>query len=193
MGGKRAGKRQHILFYTACFIIVALGSGCSHYQMSLRAKEHLANARNLIAMQRYDEAIKESEHVLELSPKAKEDQALFLMGVIYGHPKNPSPDLERSIKCFESLRELYPESDLIPPSELYISILGRIKDLDEEILELKKSNTARQSEINGLRTQLHNLKNNLKDDEIKRLQIQLEDLKKIDLGIEEDKRKTLPR
>ena len=140
-------------------------------------------------MQRYDEAIKESEHVLELSPKAKEDQALFLMGVIYGHPKNPNPDLERSVKCFESLMERYPGSDFMPPAELYISILGRIKDLDNEISKLRDTNDARQREINGLRKQLDDLKEN----EIKMLRNQLDELKKIDLGIERDKRKTLPR
>lgn len=155
----------------------------------MREKEHLANARYLIAQGHYDEAIKEYEQVLALSTTTKGDQAFFLMGVSYAHPKNPSPDQEKSIECFEGLMQRYPGSDLIPPAELYISTLGRIKGLDNEILQLKNTNTARQKEINGLRTQLNNLKNN----EIKRLRNQLDNLKKIDLNMEEDKRKTLPR
>ncbi len=111
------------------------------------------------------------------------------MGVSYAHPKNPSPDQERSVKCFESLMERYPGSDFIPPAELYISILGRIKGLDNEISKLRDTNDARQREINGLRRQLYDLKEN----EIKMLRNQLDELKKIDLGIERDKRKTLPR
>ncbi|SPD76299.1 conserved hypothetical protein [uncultured Desulfobacterium sp.] len=155
----------------------------------MEANHHLANAKYLIAVQDYEQAIKESEQALNFAPETNGDQALFLMGVIYAHPKNPRSDRVRSLKCFEDMLKRYPRSELISATELYISMLGRINDLDKEILEIKKTNTEKQKEIDKLMNQIYNLKNV----EIKKLQTQLDGLKKIDLGTEEDKRKALPR
>ncbi len=173
MGGKRARKRQHFLLYPACFLIMALIiPACTHLPTAWQGKQHLEDAKRLIAQKNFDAALKETEALSSSFPQTMGDEALYLKGIIYAHPQNPCSNSARSIESFQALIRKYPQSDLIQVSEVWVLILGKIDDMNREITQLRESVTIKQIEIGDLRTQI-------------------EKLKKIDLGIEEKKRRNL--
>ena len=142
----------------------------------------------MIAEKQYDQAILECKTVLGLSDSKRGDEALLLTGVIFAHPKNPNSDRKKSIETFESLMKRYPNSDHLAEAELYVFLLCEIKNTDRKISSLNTTAFERQKEINRLQEQLHDLRTNV----VEKLRSQLDNLKKVDLGIEEDKRKNLP-
>lgn len=173
MGRKRTGKRQHFLLYLACLLIMALGiPGCTHLPFTWQGREHLATAKSLMVQKNFDAALKETEALLDAFPQSMGDEALYLRGLIYAHPQNQNSNWERSMESFQLLRTKYPKSDLIQPTEVMISLLSKIGDMNQKISQLKETVTKEQTEVDNLRTQI-------------------EKLKKIDLGIEEKKRRNL--
>ena len=99
------------------------------------------------------------EEILRSGQVDHADEALYLMGVIYAHPKNPGASLNRSIESFQILIKKHPQSDRRQEAVAWISKLRKIRTMEKEILDLKD---------------------------------QIDKLKKIDLGIEEKKRRNLP-
>ena len=67
---------------------------------------------------KYDRAIEKSTKVLDVFTRKKKwhDDAVFLMGKSYYYKK----DIEKSIKRFKELQQVYPESPHIPESFLYL-------------------------------------------------------------------------
>jgi outer membrane protein assembly factor BamD (BamD/ComL family) len=141
--------------------------------MASGGRQHLETAKSLIAQEKFDAALNETKVLLESFPQTMGDEALYYMGVIYAHPRNPDSNRERSIDSFQILLKRYPESDLIQASEVWVIILKEIRDMDREIARLKEMVSKRQAEIKDLRTQI-------------------DKMKKVDLGIEEKKRRILP-
>jgi len=173
MGRKRTRKRQLFFLYFACFLIIMLGlPACSHLPMAWQARHHIEDAKALMSKGDFDAALKDTEAVLRTSPETLGDEALYLIGIIYAHPKNPSSNWVRSLESFQTLIEKYPGSKLVQASEAWSSVLLKITDTEREIAQLKNMINKKQGEVENLKTQIDNLK-------------------KIDLGIEEKKRRTL--
>ncbi|MBW2143460.1 MAG: hypothetical protein JRG75_03570 [Deltaproteobacteria bacterium] len=175
MGRKRARKRQFFFLYAVCFLIAALGiPACSHLPITWQARHHIEGARELMSKGDFGAALKDTEEVLRTSPETLGDEALYLIGIIYAHPQNPSSNWERSLESFQTLIEKYPGSKLVQASEAWSSVLLKITDTEREVVQLKDIIKKKQGEVENLKTQIDNLK-------------------KIDLGIEEKKRRNLPR
>lgn len=174
MGREQTRKRQHFLLYFACFLIMPLGiPACGHFPRSWQANEHLADARALMVKGNYEAALSKTEETLRLFPRTIEDEVYYLMGIIYAHPQNPGLNLERSLENFDFLIRRFPKSNLKQTAEVWVSALRKIRDMEQEIIQLSE-------------------KISEKNNEIGKLQQQLEKLKKIDLGIEEQKRRKAP-
>ena len=121
----------------------------------------------------FDAALKNTEDVLRTSPESMRDEALYLIGIIYAHPRNPRSNRQRSLESFQTLIEKYPGSKLVQESEVWSSVLLKLTDTEREIAHLKETINKKQGEVENLKTQIDNLK-------------------KIDLGIEEKKRRNFP-
>ncbi len=160
MGRKRTGKRQYLLFYfIACLIMTTGMTACAHFEGPRQAENPISQARTLMKNEKYEAALREIEEILRSDQENQADQALYLMGVIYAHPKNPVASLDRSTENFQILIKKYPHSDLKQEAVAWVSKLRKIRTMEKEILDLKD---------------------------------QIDKLKKIDLGIEEKKRRKLP-
>src|SRR4029077_4264143 len=65
------------------------------------AGEYLIAAQNLLAKGDYEGSLRESQKVLSLlKDQPPADTAIFNMGLIYAHPKNPKKDNKRAIYFF---------------------------------------------------------------------------------------------
>lgn len=160
MGRERTRKWQHLLFYFACcLILTTLIPACAHVLESWQSENPLSRAKTLMENGKYKAALQEIEEILHSERKNQADEALYLMGVIYAHPKNPDASLNRSIESFNILIKKHPQSHLKQEAVAWVSKLRKIRAMEKEIMDLKD---------------------------------QIDKLKKIDLGIEEKKRRNLP-
>lgn len=153
MGRKRARAGKYIYLCTACLIFFTLLScnalkeskkeGIKQEVMRFEAiSKHLMLAKILIEQGNYEASLKENQNVLSLSnDRPPGDEALFNMGLIYAHYRNPQKEYKRSIFYFEKLLKEYPQSPLREQAKIWIGVLEVIeksKQVDIRIEEMKK-------------------------------------------------------
>jgi TolA-binding protein len=104
--------------------------------------EHPLRSQKLLAKGDYEGALEENQKILSKYPnKPPGDEALFNMGLIYAHSKNPQKDYQKSILFFSKLVEGYPRSALTEQAKIWIGVLQVIeksKQIDLQIEEMKK-------------------------------------------------------
>ena len=210
MGSKRTGKRKHLFLCLACSIMISLATdGCVHFRIRQEGEEDLVRARSLMSQGLFEASLRESQEVLRRYPQSQGDHALFLMGIIYAHPQNPNADYQKSLGYFQRLKKEFPGSDLKAEAEIWISVLQKSLEKEEDIKALnearnlkEKEISSRKQEINRLRIQVESLQNQRKvlqrligelDQQVRDLQKQIKQLKEIDLGIEEKRRDALQK
>jgi hypothetical protein len=162
-----------------------------------QGKQDLAKARTLMFEGNYESSLKYNREVLGQFPRTLGDQALFQMGLNYAHTKNPNPDNQESIECFQSIIEEFPKSSIRDEAEIWILFLQKtienkirfdslqrqkenLKDQNEKLKEIDMGIAQKTIENKKRFDNLQHQNTNLKD--------QIEELKKIDLGIEDKKR-----
>lgn len=117
---------------------------------------------------RYEEALKAYEDVFERFPAAPPgDRALFSMGLAWAHPDNPDKDTAKALACFRRLPDDFPASPLKDEAGVMADSLEALRRC--------------QGRLNHLQEQVDTLKE------------RLDAMKRIDIGIEEKKRKDLPQ
>ncbi len=173
MGRKLARKWKFIFFYIACFIMTII-SACMHLQDKQRMEGRIRHVRTLISGGSFDAALRNAEGILTTYPQTMGGEALYLIGMIYAHPENPNSNRKKALDGFQELISRYPLSEFVHESEIWISMLQALMTADKQMLQLK-------------------LKVREKQHELETLQNQINELKEIDLGIEEKKRHHLPR
>lgn len=104
--------------------------------------------REQLLMQRgdFDGALKASQAVLARSPKSPPgDEALFTMGLIYAHNKNPNQDYPKALDMFMRLIKEFPQSPRAEESRVWTGVLESIEkskqvdiQIEEKTKELKK-------------------------------------------------------
>lgn len=182
MGGKQWKDRKHVLFYSACFlIIVVMSSGCVfpakkaaevisekiQEQPPVHNEDPIELAANMMSKGDFDDALKAYGEIARNNPgDTPGDRALFDMGLIWAYPDNPKKNYEKALKYFRRLPLDYPDSSLKDEARAWTEVInklihyeGRVKKLEDEIISY-------QNQINAL--------------------------KEIDIGIEEKKRKGSP-
>lgn len=189
MGTKRTRKRKHLFLYIACLITAFFViSGCLHFPKKWQGEQHLAKARSLIARGEHEAALQESKTVLSKFPKSLAAQALFQVGLIYVHPKNPNPNYQKSLESFQRIVTAFHGSDLRNDAQIWVLLIRQIVDEEKEIGDLKDKNVSLEKTVRAEKNKIKNLQK-----KIKNLQDQIEELKRVDMGIEEKKREIMPQ
>ena len=106
------------------------------------ADEFLIAAQNLLAKGDYEGSLRESQKVLGLlKDQPPADTAIFNMGLIYAHPKNPKKDNKRAIYFFNRVIKGYPEGPWAEQAKIWVGVLDgveKLKQVDLEIEERKR-------------------------------------------------------
>jgi TolA-binding protein len=171
-------------------------------------EQDLKEARYLLGAGHYSASEKKTLSVLEAFPQTLGDEALFQMGLIYGHPKNPNGDYEKSKAFFEKLVMEYPDSSRKEDAAVWLLTITRILGRQKETVELQKkvalleqTSEARGKKLKQLQEELEakEKENNEHRDAVNQLQSRVNELeyqlarfKNIDLTIEQKKRATVP-
>jgi tetratricopeptide (TPR) repeat protein len=106
------------------------------------ADEYLVMAQNLLAKGDYEGSLRESQKVLSVTrEQPPADTAIFNMGLVYAHPKNPKKDNKRAILYFNRVIKGYPESPWAEQARIWVGVLDgmeKLKQVDIEIEERKR-------------------------------------------------------
>lgn len=109
------------------------------------ANRHLQLAQNLLARGDYEESLRESQKVLNLiKDQSPADAAVFHMGLVYAHPRNPKKDNKRAIGFFSRVIKNYPDSAWTEQAKIWVGVLDdveKLKQVDIEIEEKKRDRT----------------------------------------------------
>jgi len=209
MGQERSRKGKHFHLCIACCVSIFLGlCGCVHSVKQWQGEQDLREAKALMGAGNYSASEKKTLSVLEAFPKTLGDEALFQMGLIYSHPKNPNADYEKSKTFFEKLVTQYPDSCRTEEATVWLLTLTRIVGSERETLELQKkvrtleqTSEARGKKLKQVQEELEGREQEITEhrdavsqlqSRVTELESQLAKFKNIDLTIEQKKRATAP-
>lgn len=106
------------------------------------AHECLTLAQNLMAKGDYEGSLRVSQKALDLlKDEPPADTAIFTMGLLYAHPKNPRRDNKRAIAFFNRVIKGYPEGPWAEQAKIWVGVLDgveKLKQVDLEIEERKR-------------------------------------------------------
>lgn len=106
------------------------------------ASEHLLLAQDLMSKGDYEGSLRENQKVFSLAKdRPPADAAVFNMGLIYAHPKNPRKDNHRAIGFFNRVVKSYPESPWAEQAKIWVAVLDgveKLKQVDLDIEERKR-------------------------------------------------------
>ena len=160
MGRKRIRQGKHLHVFIACVILAGI-CGCSGLQGVL-ARPDYWQADHYLAGGDYQAALKQYREITELYPQAA-DEALFEMGCLYAHPKNPQRDYQKSLDAFRRVVNDFPRSRYRETADALLSVVGEAASRDNLAASQKK--------------------------QVESLQKQIEQMKEIDRSLEEKRRK----
>lgn len=104
--------------------------------------ELLSNIQGLLEKNDFEGAMKLNEDIVRSSPKAPpSDMALYSMGIIAAHYKNPKKDYRKALKYFNRVVEEFPDSPVADGARVWVGVLEDIKravQIDIEIEQKKK-------------------------------------------------------
>ena len=204
MGEKQAGNGQHLFFFLTGFVSILIAiSGCVEKDRGYLAKKRIESvletegersldfARNLLAEGLYEESLARSESVLKLYPRSLGDQALLNMGLVHADPAYANADIKKSIEYFQRLIKEYPESILKVEAEIWILVLKdrilkkhQISELKDKLEALKQDDKAKTEQFKNMQLRLRELQG-----QVRGLKSQIDQLKNVDIRIEEKRRK----
>ena len=109
------------------------------FEESGEAQEHLLRSQKLLAQGNFDGAIIENQKVLALSDtRFSKDEALFNLGLIYSHSKNPQRDIQKSLEYFKRLIKSFPKSSSVEQATIWVGVLEENEELNHIIEKLKQ-------------------------------------------------------
>ena len=182
MGAKQTWTGQQLLFLVAGSVIWSLTAmGCLHWPPQPQGEKQLLEARKRFASGDYSSALDINQHVLAQFPANLADQSLFQIGQIYAHPRNPERDIQKAMDSFQGIIDQYPSSRLQPEAELWLTLLAELRAKETLIQALTQRNAPLEKTLKIQNQKIHQLKD------------QLEKFKRIDIKMEEKKRKTIPQ
>ena len=128
-------------------------SGCSHFNDGQQVKTTFAEANDLFHQGSYAASLDKYSEITEKYP-AKADRALFEMGFIHAHPKNPQKDYQKALECFQKLIKEYPGSEYRQNSEMMIFNIRNVALKDTTI-------AAQQAQIETLQRKVQGKENEI--------------------------------
>ncbi len=105
----------------------------------IKTNEHLFRGQELFIRGDYDGSLKEYRKILALSAnRPPGDEALFHIGLIYAHHRNPKRDLAMSLTFFSKLIKDYPQSPWVEQAKIWAEVLRENETLKKVIEESKQ-------------------------------------------------------
>ncbi len=174
MGREQTQKRQFFLLYIACCLMIVFvgGMACCHLPLDRQSKNEIDEVQRAISNGDFEVALKHVDGILGSVQHSNTDEVLYIKGLICMHPKNPKKSPSNAFDSFQTLYQKYPDSPWRESAEIWISALETMRCSREKLKTLEKANKEKEAEIEMLQTQI-------------------DALKKIDLGTEENKRRQL--
>ncbi len=103
------------------------------------ARESLVNSQKLLAQGNYEGALKENQRVLSLyGQHTLGHEALFNMGLIYGHPGNPKRDNGKAMFFFNKLTKDFPQSPFADQARIWLGMLLENQRLNQTVEKLQQ-------------------------------------------------------
>jgi len=174
MGRERIRQGKYLYLFIACVILAGVG-GCTGLQGALSRPDYW-QADHYLAGGDYGAAMKQYRSITELYPQAA-DEALFGMGCLYAHPRNPQRDYQKSLEAFRRVINDFPGSKYRESSEALLSVVGEAADRNSRTTSQKKLIETLEKQVGTLEKQVEGL------------QKQIEQMKEIDRSLEEKRRK----
>ena len=141
MGRKHIRARKYLYLCLASLIFFSF-FGCATIEgMKKRrvARQGLLRGQELLTGGAYEESLRENQEVYSLvGESAPGDEAVFAMGLIYAHYKNPEKDYNKAISYFNKLIEDYPQSTLVEQARIWVGTLDAIEKEKPDAIEKKK-------------------------------------------------------
>jgi tetratricopeptide (TPR) repeat protein len=135
------------------------------------ARESFQRGERLFADGDYEGALKENQQALALAAnKPPADEALFRMALIYAHPDNPKRDQRRAVALFRRVIQEHAKSPLAEQARVWVGVLQSSEKLAQT-----------NEKLNQAIEKLTHTNEKLTE--------QIEKSKRVDLEIEEKKRK----
>jgi len=181
MGRKRIRQGKHLHLFIACVILAGIW-GCTGLQGAL-ARPDYWQADHHLAGGDYQAALKQYQEITELYPQAA-DEALFGMGCLYAHPRNPQRDYQKALDAFRRVVNDYPRSKYQEPAEALLSVVGEAASQNSQAASQKKHVETLEKHVETLEKQVDG-----QQKQIEGLQKQIEQMKEIDRSLEEKRRK----
>jgi tetratricopeptide (TPR) repeat protein len=128
-------------------------SGCSHFNDGRQVKTTFAEANDLFHQGSPAASLDKYSEIIEKYP-AKADRALFEMGIVHAHPKNPQKDYQKSLECFQKLIKDYPGSEYRQNSDMMIFNIRNVALKDTTI-------AAQQAQIETLQRKVQGKENEI--------------------------------
>ena len=174
------------VFVCLTSLTVLLLSGCAQVldgtaraSNQTLANDSLARAKRLFQEGNYEASLKENENALALAAgKTPADEALFNMGLIAAHSNNPAKNYSRALILFDRLVREYPESRLTEQGKVWIEVLREHQKVAEErkgLIQEKQMLTKEKLALAREREKLNQ---------------SIEQSRKVDVDIEEKRRKS---
>ncbi|MBN2420572.1 MAG: hypothetical protein JXL81_14370 [Deltaproteobacteria bacterium] len=193
MGGKQRQNRKHLLFHSACFLImIFMIPGCiipaKRVQVLPEGGTPIEQASMLVRKGKYNDALNAYSRIARSYPRDEPgDQALFEMGLIWAYPGNPKKNYYESLKYFNRLLHDFPRSPLKEEARAWAEVLGSLTRHNGQLKELEDKISSCSAQVGKLKEQINSY-----EKQISAYKEQISALKEIDIGIEEKKRKGLP-
>lgn len=215
MGQESCRKGKHVLLSAACLLaFLWVSPSCSPRTNRWIENFHFGRADALMTEGDFDDALKKNAEILDEFPDSLGDQALYNIGLIYIHPENKAGDDQKALDAFQRILRRYPESPLKEEVQVWILIIYKIRDkekairdangalalLEEDLRKYEEKTLLLKESINQKEEETEDLRRKIfaHEEQIEELKVQVGDLKariqklkKVDLGIEERKRKVL--
>jgi tetratricopeptide (TPR) repeat protein len=138
MGRKRPGTGKHVHFCIAVLTCLLL-SQCAGIDRSPllqkllpqdEARQHLFLGQKLLAQGDYEAALEENQKALSLATNGPPgEEALYNMGLIYAHPRNPKRDYAKSIAFFNRLISEYAQGPWVDQATIWAGVLKESEEL----------------------------------------------------------------
>ncbi len=191
MGGKPT-RRGNALYILAALLMFWGPAACTLSQTAVRitdvtgeeARAHLAIGQKYYHEGNFSGALLENQAVLSLaSVSAPIAESLFYIGLIHGHPANPARDDEKSLTAFLKLIRDYPESPLADQAKELVELIEENGQLRKRAGKLAGDVDRLTNNVGKLNQQLDRM-----TAETARLNRLIEELKKVDIDVEQQKR-----
>ena len=147
-------------FWICLIMAPMLLSGCSHFNDGRQVKTTFAEANDLFHQGSYAASLDKYSEIIEKYP-AKADRALFEMGFIHAHPKNPQKDYQKALEYFQKLIKEYPGSEYRQNSEMMIFNIRNVALKDTTIAAQQVQIETLQRKVQGKENEIATLQKSI--------------------------------